>query len=166
MKHRFVKSFFLSVLAIFLVPLLAPAKEFGKRPIYKKKSISIVGTSKSGAIARKTSITVEIADSPEKWEYGLMFEKNLPETTGMLFVFPSEEPRQFWMKNTFVDLAIGFFDSKLSLVSIQEMQKAKSEMENNLPTYPSLRPAQYALEVTKGWFTKNKIQVGDKLVLP
>lgn len=108
------------------------------------------------------SVTVEIADTPEKTSHGLMYRQKLEEGTGMLFVFPDEEPRSFWMKNTFVPLSIGFFDSKKKLIDIQDMEPVKSEMQSDLPTYPSRGPAQYALEVPKGWFKKHKIKIGTK----
>ncbi len=139
------------------------------RPAFKTETIKILSEfekSKTDTNKQTITIEVEIADSPAKWEYGLMFEKTLAANKGMLFVFPNEEPRQFWMKNTFVDLSIGYFDSQKRLVAILEMNKVKSEMETNLPIYPSVRPAQYALEAPKGWFQRHNIQINDKLVLP
>ena len=40
------------------------------------------------------------------------------------------------------------------------MKASTSVMELNLPTYPSAGPAMYALEMTEGWFAKNKIKIG------
>ena len=105
------------------------------------------------------TLTVEIADTPEKSAQGLMHRKTLPEGTGMIFIFPDEEPRSFWMKNTFVPLSIGFFNSKRELIDIQDMAPASSEMQQDFPTYPSKGPAQYALEVPQGWFSKHKVSL-------
>jgi len=113
-------------------------------------------------VAKK--ITVELAQSQEQQAYGLMNRTSLPENTGMLFVFLREETRSFWMKNTFVDLSIGFFDQTKKLVDIQDMKAVKSVMEE-APSYISRKPAQYALEVPKGWFQKNKIKLGDTFTL-
>jgi uncharacterized protein len=104
-------------------------------------------------------LSVEIADTPERSAQGLMFRRDLPEGTGMLFVFPDEQVRGFWMKNTFVPLAIGFFNAKKELVDIQEMLPAASGIQVDFPTYNSKAPAQYALEVPKGWFAKHKIRL-------
>ncbi|MBI3800468.1 MAG: DUF192 domain-containing protein, partial [Deltaproteobacteria bacterium] len=46
------------------------------------------------------SVGVEIADTPQKRSFGLMYRRDLPESHGMLFLFPHEEPLSFWMKNT------------------------------------------------------------------
>jgi uncharacterized membrane protein (UPF0127 family) len=112
------------------------------------------------------TLTVEIADTPERTAHGLMFRKSLPEGTGMLFEFPDEQIRSFWMKNTFVPLSIGYFNSKKELIDIQDMIPAQSEMQNQFQTYVSKGPAQYALEVPKGWFFKNKIILGQKFSFP
>ena len=113
----------------------------------------------------KQTLTVELAETEEQTAQGLMFRKELKEGTGMLFIFPSEELRSFWMKNTFVPLSIGFFNAKKELIDIQDMTPAASEMQTNFPSYQSKGPAQYALEVPKGWFAKHKIKLRDKFRL-
>ncbi len=89
----------------------------------------------------------------------------MSETDAMLFVFKDADIRYFWMKNTFVELSIGYFDKNAVLIDIQDMAPVKSEMEDSPPAYPSKGPAQYALEVAKGWFQRHKVKLGDKLVL-
>lgn len=111
------------------------------------------------------TIQVEIADTPQLSSRGLMFRQKLPENQGMLFIFQGDQLRSFWMKNTFIPLSIGFFSSKKVLVDIQDMEPAKSEMDQNPKSYLSRSPAQYALEVNQGWFQKNKIKLGDRFEL-
>lgn len=107
-------------------------------------------------------LTVEIADTDEKTSRGLMFRNSLKPGHGMLFIFKTEEVRSFWMKNTFLDLSIGFFNKEKELIDIQDMKAAHSEMQNSFPQYTSSGPAQYALEVPKGWFQTHKIKIGNK----
>jgi uncharacterized protein len=107
------------------------------------------------------TISVDLAETSEQHEHGLMFKKTLPENEGMLFIFDNEDTRYFWMKNTYIDLSIGYFDKDKTLVDIQEM-KATSVMETRPPSYPSSKPAMYALEMNKGWFAKNKVKLGQK----
>jgi uncharacterized membrane protein (UPF0127 family) len=114
-------------------------------------------------LADKT-ITVELAKTPSQQQQGLMFRKSLPKDTGMLFIFSDEDYRAFWMRNTWIDLSIGYFDKNRILKEVIDM-KATTELELNPPTYPSQHKAQYALEMTKGWFEKNKIKIGDKFEL-
>ena len=107
-------------------------------------------------------IQAEIADTEEKRKRGLMYRKSLPKDQGMLFVFPSSEPLSFWMKNTYIPLSIGFFNSKKELLEVQEMQPESILLKEPRRTYKSRLPAKYALEMNKGWFSKNKIKPGVK----
>jgi len=141
----------LFAVSLFCSVALAETTPAPKDITFKKEKITLSGK----------TISVELAETPEQHERGLMYRKSLPEQEGMLFVFPNEEVRYFWMKNTFVDLAIGYFDKDKALIDIQEM-KATSMMETRPPSYPSAKPAMYALEMTKGWFAKNKIKLGQK----
>lgn len=104
-------------------------------------------------------ITVEVADTIESRRQGLMYRRSLPENQGMLFVFPTQRPLSFWMKNTWIPLSIGFFDSQRKLLNILDMQP-ESLLVKNPKSYASHGPAQYALEMNKGWFAKNKITPG------
>lgn len=121
--------------------------------------------SKKTLILGKQKLLVELADTPEKSAQGLMFRKSLPDGTGMLFVFADEQTRTFWMKNTFIALDIGFFNKKRELIDIQQMEPVASEMQKEVPTYTSRGPAQYALEVPKGWFSKHKIGLKERFSL-
>ena len=113
----------------------------------------------------KKSISVELAESQEQHAQGLMFRKKLKNNEGMLFVFDDEQIREFWMKNTLIDLDIGYFDKNRKLIDIKQMQAVTSVMQIELPTYPSKRPAKYALEMIQGWFKKNKFEEGTVLNL-
>lgn len=131
------------------VPTLAWGADF------KKKKIKL---------GPKT-LVVEVAETPEQHERGLMFRDKLGPDEGMLFIFKNEETRFFWMKNTLIDLSIGYFDRGGILIDVHEMTSGKGIPDEQLPSYASVKPAKYALEMTKGWFAKNKIKIGTKLNL-
>lgn len=116
---------------------------------FKKTEITISGK----------TITVELAETETQRNRGLMYRDNLPADQGMLFIFESEQPLSFWMKNTYIDLSIGYFDKNRTLVDIQDMKKT-SVLTVEFPSYESRKPAQYALEMNQGWFKKNKIKLG------
>lgn len=120
---------------------------------FSKKTITVGGK----------TLVVEVAETPAQHERGLMYRDTLGENEGMLFVFKNEETRFFWMKNTMIDLSIGYFNKDGELIDIQEMKSGKGITDTMLPSYPSSLPAKYALEMNKGWFAKNKIKVGSKL---
>lgn len=106
---------------------------------------------------------VEIADSPERQALGLMFRDRLAEDHGMLFIFPREAPRSFWMKNTRIPLDIMYFDADLELVSLFE--NTPPCRTSRCPSYPSEGPAQYVLELNGGKAAELGVVKGDTLVL-
>lgn len=109
------------------------------------------------------TITVEIADNDQRRVQGLMFRKSLAPDQGMLFIFDSERVLGFWMKNTLIPLSIGYFDSSKRLINVHEMTpEVAGRAEHQLKTYRSSRPALYALEMEKNWFSKNKIKPGSQ----
>jgi uncharacterized membrane protein (UPF0127 family) len=121
---------------------------------FKKKPLTI----EFGQIIKK--ITVEMAETDDQHERGLMFRKKLSSNEGMLFVFKDEMTRHFWMKNTLIDLSIGYFNAEKKLIDVQEMKAVTSVLQTDLPSYPSRLPAQFALEMPAGWFKKSKIAEG------
>jgi len=107
--------------------------------------------------------TVELATTPEKQSLGLMFRDHMDEDHGMLFIFPSESRRSFWMKNTRIPLDIFYFSSDLKLVSVSEnTPPCRTE---RCPSYPSSGPARYVLELNAGKAAQLGVQPGDLLEL-
>ena len=107
-------------------------------------------------IFRNDTVRAEVAGTPGERSQGLMGRQQVPDGTGMLFVFTEEENRSFWMRNTLVSLDIAFMDSEFRVVDIQTME-ARSE-----DFHDSRQPAMYALEVPKGWFAAHGVRIGDK----
>lgn len=111
-------------------------------------------------------ITVDLAVTPAQHEKGLMYRETLDKDQGMLFIFNKEQVLNFWMKNTYVDLSIAYINSKMKIIDIQEMKATTTLEVAEPPTYPSKKPAMYALEMPKGWFKASNIKVGQQLKLP
>ena len=110
------------------------------------------------------ALKVKLATTPEQQKQGLMNIQGMPPTQlppneGMLFVYQREEMISFWMRNTTLPLSIAFIDKKGYITEIKDMEPG-----SDASVRPE-RPAQYALEVNRGWFSKNDIRVGDKVEL-
>ena len=107
--------------------------------------------------------TVELADTQEKQALGLMFRESMAGEHGMLFRFPGEARRSFWMKNTRIPLDIFYFDADLRLVSVAE--NAQPCRSQRCPPYPSEGPAKYVLELNAGKAAELGVRPGDALEL-
>ena len=112
--------------------------------------------------AGSVKINIEYADEPEKIALGLMNRPSLPKNSGMLFIFPDEKIREFWMKNTLIPLEIMFIDTAGRINEITTMKPCTSDKET-CPIYTSKEPARFAIEVNAGFSQKNKIIEGDIL---
>tara|TARA_B100000965_G_scaffold369728_1_gene357306 strand:+ start:427 stop:1110 length:684 start_codon:yes stop_codon:yes gene_type:complete len=103
-------------------------------------------------------LNIEVPNSPAEFKLGLMFRENLEEDSGMLFIFDSVEQQSFHMKDTQIPLDIAFIKEDGTIDSIKELKP-----HNLIPVY-SDGEIQYALEVNKGWFEENNVNVGDKIL--
>ena len=76
---------------------------------------------------------------------GLMHVRDLPLTTGMLFVYDSEAIHSMFMKNTFIPLDMVFarLDGKVSSV-------VKNTEPMSLRSIRSIEPVSYVLELNAG----------------
>lgn len=110
--------------------------------------------------AGDATVTVEIADTPAATRRGLMFRRELARDAGMLFVFDSDEPRQFWMKNTYVPLDMIFVTAGLEVAGVV----ADAEPLNETPVGVD-RPSRYVVEVNAGFARERGIGPGTRVRL-
>lgn len=121
----------------------------------KEGELTLINTANDSVVAK---LDIEIADNDYETQTGLMYRKSMLDKQGMLFVFPDERPRAFYMKNTEFALDIIFINTDQTIVSIQAEAKPLD------PTsLPSEGAAKYVLEVNAG-LTKNwGVQAGDRI---
>ena len=89
--------------------------------------------------------TVEVADNDKLRSLGFMGRTDIPEGTGMLFIWNDEAYRNFWMKNTPSSLDIIFFDKNGYFINAQE-----NTIPYSLDNIQSLKPSKYVLELIAG----------------
>ncbi len=87
-----------------------------------------------------------------------MWRKKMAENQGMLFIFATQEPQSFWMRNTYIPLDMIYVNSAFEVVSIRK----NTPVLNDTPQ-PSGLPAQYVIEVNAGISDKYKIGPGTKV---
>ena len=130
----------------------------------RERILSLVCESLSSSILDTCNIQiedivleVEIASTETSRNLGLMFRKSIPRNKGMIFVFPDEDHRSFWMKNTLIPLSIAFADSSGRILNIENLYPG------DLVSKHSAGPSKYAIEVNQGDFFKNKILPGSMI---
>lgn len=104
------------------------------------------------------TVTVEIADTEEQRARGLMFRERLAEDAGMLFVFPDEAVRTFWMKNTPLPLDMLFIGGDGRLRGCVERAEPFTLTPRSVP-----QPARYVLEVNAGFCARYRLAPGDRV---
>ncbi|GAB1597076.1 DUF192 domain-containing protein [Lysobacter claricitrinus] len=107
---------------------------------------------------------VELANTEESRERGLMFRDEMAADHGMLFLHDREEPLAYWMKNTKIPLDILYFDTGRKLVS-QQRDVPPCTLGDACPPYPSGTPARYVLELNAGQAEQLKLENGAELKL-
>ncbi len=106
------------------------------------------------------NLYIEIADDDSTRELGLMFRKQLHQNSGMLFVFDREQILSFWMKNTRIPLSLAYIKKSGVISQIFDMKPYDER------PHMSKEKVLYALEVNRGWFSKNNIRPGYKIEFP
>ncbi len=100
-------------------------------------------------------LQLEVPQNDGEFKLGLMFRESLEQDRGMLFVFENTDSHSFHMKNTFIPLDIAFINEEGIIESIKELDPM-----NPVPVYPD-GDIRYAVEVNRGWFAENGVEVGD-----
>lgn len=106
------------------------------------------------------SFDVYLALDFEQQRRGLMFVRELPEETGMLFIYDEPGVRSMWMKNTYIPLDIVF---------AREDGTVSSVISDTEPlSLQSLRATEaviYVLELNAGVARRLGIGAGSRLLL-
>ena len=102
-------------------------------------------------------LSVETAVTAAEQQRGYMHRKEIPDGTGMVFIYKSDAQLNFWMKDTPNPLSIAFIDSAGRIREIYDMQPF------SLAVISSTHSVRYALEVPQGFFTRAGIAAGDRL---
>lgn len=105
------------------------------------------------------SLQVEIVKTPEQMAGGLSGRDSLCANCGMLFTYPDEEVRIFWMKNMFFPLDFIWIKDKEIVGIAQNVPIYTSD--GQITTISSLREVNRILEVNSGWANQNNVKIGD-----
>jgi uncharacterized membrane protein (UPF0127 family) len=102
-------------------------------------------------------IHAELAADDRSRMRGLMFRKSLGPNEGMLFVFDESTTHCMWMKNTLVPLSVAFLDESAHIINVADMAP------HSEASHCATRPARYALEMQRGWFSERGLGPGTEI---
>lgn len=105
-------------------------------------------------------LDVQLAQTPEQRQIGLMFRKDMPQHEGMLFVFEQPATQCFWMRNTLIPLTAAFVADDGTIVNLADMKPQSDD------SHCSTKPVRFVLEMNAGWFAKKQIKAGYQLAGP
>ena len=99
---------------------------------------------------------VELADTPEAHQRGLMYRREMPRNAGMLFIFSTRGRKSFWMKDTLIPLDILFLEADGRIVHVHH----NAQPHSLTPISPKLKTLA-VLEINGGLSEELGIKVGD-----
>ncbi len=102
-------------------------------------------------------IRAEVAADFASRAQGLMYRTAMPSNAGMLFIFDQAGAQCMWMKNTLIPLSVAFIDEHGAVINVEEMAPQTED------SHCARRPALYALEMNRGWFSARGIKPGSRI---
>ncbi len=105
-------------------------------------------------------LTVEIADDSSLRSRGLSYRDGLEPGTGMLFVYPDEDERSFWMRGMRFCLDIVWINDGEIVGAAENVCPEPGVPESDLTSYVSPEPVQFVLEVPAGWLDERGYGAG------
>lgn len=101
------------------------------------------------------TLDIYVATAADQQRRGLMFVRNMPESTGMLFVYEDSEMHSMWMKNTYIPLDMVFARADGTVSSVIHDTQPLS-----LTSQGSTEPVTYVLELNAG--IARRLNIGRK----
>lgn len=118
------------------------------------RALEVEGNGKSA------ELTVEIAATTVSRQQGLMFRQEMGDDEGMLFLFVVDRQTGFWMSNTYLPLTMAYIAADGTILELLDGTPL-----DLTPQQPK-QPYRYVLEVNQGWFGRNGLGIGSKVILP
>jgi len=109
-------------------------------------------------VGKNGQFRLEIADTDDERQEGLMNRSNLCVNCGMLFVFPKPAQHGIWMKNMNFDLDVFWLAEDKTVVDIYDNMRAGIDSKN------SEADALYVIELSVNTVEKYNIEIGDKFI--
>ena len=134
-----------------------PQKSGAAKPTYVSTDKPKMKSVKEATEFVTLPLNVEIPNNIRDFNLGLMFRESLDTNSGMLFIFDESAQQSFHMTETRIPLDIAFITEEGIIESIKELEPFEES------PVASEGEVLYALEVNRGWFAENNVEVGDEI---
>ncbi len=104
-------------------------------------------------------VRVEIANSEETRQRGLMYRRDLPQDRGMIFIFESTAEHGFWMRNTMLSLDMIFLGEDRGVVGVVARAEPGTDTVRTVK-----KPSRYVVEVSAGEAAAHAVGPGTRAV--
>lgn len=138
----------LSFLALLVIEMSAPAAA----TTFRKDKLTL--HTASGAHV----IEIEVAETLEQKQLGLMFREKVPPMTGMLFPYGDPQEVTMWMRNTYASLDMVFIRADGIVHRIEENTTPLSER-----VISSKGNVSAVLELAAGESRRLRLKAGDRV---
>lgn len=156
------------VLLIGAASLVAAACDSGESEAADYGAVVAFDSTRLRIVTGVDTVTLlaEVAHTSAQKSQGLMERQSLADSTGMLFVYDSNQPADagFWMYRTRIPLDIAFADSTGVIVALRHMEPCTARLAAGCPTYAPGAEYRYALEVNSGFFARYGVRVGSRML--
>lgn len=144
------------VVIILVVGLLLSAQSTPQLDLETdfSKSVLIISANENACYR----FDVYLALSRAQQMQGLMFVRDMPEKSGMLFAYNQARHLSMWMKNTYISLDILFIRADGTVSSI-----AKNTEPHSLESISAIEQLNFVLELNAGVTDKLGINAGSKV---
>lgn len=145
----------LMVLVAMTLPMLLPSPSLA----LPMREATVVLHTQSGS----HRFQVEIAETSEQQQRGLMFRKSLPAESGMLFPLSPMRRVTMWMKDTLIPLDMVFLDNKMKVQYIYPQATPRSLVPIRPHYTHESHSSAYVLELNAGIAKAIELEEGDQM---
>jgi uncharacterized membrane protein (UPF0127 family) len=110
-------------------------------------------------------VFAEVVSTPEARRQGLGGRDSMPADEGMLFVYPKDEMRNYWMKDCRFALDIAFIGRDRRILNVATLPPPSGAETEPIPFALSSGPAGFVLETNAGWLAAHGVRAGDEVDL-
>jgi uncharacterized protein len=150
---------FIPLVAGLLVAYQAKGQPINDNPTGPQPKLPTTSLMIKTSAGKEYHFTVELPTTPQEQSTGEMFRTSIPANHGMLFVWPTPQVSEMWMKNCPVPEDMVFIGANGKILAI-----AEETVPYSLNTISSGVQVKATLELKGGITAQDNINVGDQVI--